>query len=496
MGESAATTRQPAPLWAREAAAAGLRLADTLPERLDDSITTLVSEDLAREFRVVPCGRGEGRILLAAAAWRQALSRLPELEFALGPVEILAAEPALVHALIARHYAGSSIPDLDSSATTAAPLPPAETALGPGTARYVDSILAYAFRVGASDIHFEPQGSSFRIRMRVDGAMRSLPELPAQAGPTVVTRLKVMAGLDIGVARKAQDGRIRLKNRDLRLATLPGVSGECAVLRLLDEARRLRTLEELGMPDACREELKGVCAGQGLILSCGPTGSGKTTTLHAILCQLNEPSRKILTIEDPVEYELPGAVQVQARPEIGLGFPRVLRSFLRHDPDVILVGEIRDTETARIAMQAALTGHLVLASLHCRGAAEAPMRLVELGVEPWLAGSALKLAVAQRLVRKICTECEGAGCEECGNSGFSGRTALFEWLRMNAELAALLDSGRVADYVREAANAMPQTMADACTELIRRGVTTREEAATQVDLEGIAPKESTLLPEA
>ena len=225
-----------------------------------------------------------------------------------------------------------------------------------------------------------------------------------------------------------------------------------------------------------------MCRGHGRVLACGPTGSGKTTTLHAALRALDASALKILTVEDPVEYELPGAVQVQVRTEIGLGFSRTLRSFLRHDPDVMLVGEIRDAETAHIALRAALTGHLVLASLHCQDAVQAPLRLVELGLEPWLVGSALELAVAQRLVRRTCKSCKGEGCEKCAGTGFLGRAAVFEWLRMDAALGALLDEGRIAAYMESARKALPVTMANAGLELVQRGVTTREELAAQVDL--------------
>jgi general secretion pathway protein E len=465
-------------LWARDASDVGLRTVNDLPSRLPEDVATLVGAEIAREFAIVPLGRRpDGRLTLATASVRETAARIGELEFALGPVELVAAEPSAVHALIGRAYAEDSIPDVeDPRFEVAAPTE------GAGLAAYMDDLLAYAFRIGASDLHFEPVGNAFRVRLRVDGAMRVLPELPAAMGPALVARLKVMAGLDIGVSRRAQDGRIRLGARDMRLATLPCVAGECAVVRLLDGARKGRTLAELGMPEACGEALETVAKGRGLVVSCGPTGSGKTTTLHALLCGLDADARKIVTIEDPVEYELAGAVQVQARPEIGLGFAEALRSFLRHDPDVILVGEIRDAGTARIAMQAALTGHLVLASLHCRGAAEAPLRLVELGVEPWLVGSAVEIAVAQRLVRKFCAKCGGKGCADCDGSGYAGRTAVFEWLRMRPELAALLDEGRLADYVRAAQAAIPKTMADGGLELIRGGITSREELAAAVDL--------------
>jgi len=473
------------PAWVQDAERLGLRILP-LPSSLSEGVVALLDAELVREFALVPLGRGEGgRLLLAGASVASALERLPELEFILGELELLAAEPSGVHALIARYYAGGSLPELTVPVDLAVSLPVESLASLPTVATYVDSVLAYATRVGASDVHFEPLGQAFRVRLRVDGVLRSLPGLPAGAGPAVLARLKVLAGMDLGVSRRAQDGRIIQggtgRAADLRLATLPTVGGECAVLRLLDSSRSSEDLASLGMPAACREAMEQVCQGQGLLLACGPTGSGKTTTLHAALRRLDAGERKILTIEDPVEYELSGAVQLQARPEIGLGFARALRSFLRHDPDVILVGEIRDAETARIALRAALTGHLVLASLHCQDAAQAPLRLVELGLEPWLVGAALELAIAQRLLRRVCSACSGKGCGHCGDSGYAGRVAVFECLRMSPSLGAKLDAGTMGDYLVAARNAVPVTMAQAGLDLLRQGVTTKAELEAQID---------------
>ncbi|MFA5256788.1 MAG: GspE/PulE family protein [Opitutales bacterium] len=458
---------------------------ETLPPALPEGAPGLLDGALAREFSLVPLGRADdGRIMLACASPELAQEHLAELEFALGPVRLSAAEPSAVHALIARHYAGKSLPEMSASPELDAGLPTETLARLPGVATYVDSVIAYAVRMGSSDVHFEPLGDEFRVRLRVDGALRQLPGLPSAAGPAVLARLKVLAGMDLGLSRRAQDGRIANgTGTDLRLATLPAVGGECAVLRLLDAARQTQDLAALGMPPACRELLENVCKAQGLVLACGPTGSGKTTTLHAALRSLNAGTRKILTIEDPVEYELAGAVQVQARPEIGLGFARALRSFLRHDPDVILVGEIRDAETARIALRAALTGHLVLASLHCQDAAQAPLRLVELGLEPWLVGAALELAIAQRLLRKTCQACCGKGCAQCAGTGYAGRVAVFEWLRMTPALGAKLDEGLMGDFLSAAREAVRIKMARSGKELARQGLTTDEELAAQLDID-------------
>ena len=448
----------------------------TLPGTLSETLARLVDAALAREYAVVPVERdASGRLVLAAADPPAALERLAELEFMLGPVELCSAAPGAVHSLLARHYAPEPVgiempPDFDGALEGG----------GKGAAPYVESVLSYAARLGASDIHFEPAGDVFTIRIRVDGALRVLPSLPCQAGPAIIASLKLMAGLDMGLSRRAQDGRLNGAGTDMRLATLPTVQGECAVVRILDADRRMPDLDAIGMPAACRRAVEAASSQSGLILSCGPTGSGKTTTLHAILRSIGNASRKVVTVEDPVEYELPGAVQVQARPETGLTFERVLRSFLRQDPDIILVGEIRDAGTARVAMQAALTGHLVLASLHCHDAAQAPLRLTSLGLESWLVGSALELTLAQRLVRRLC-KCGGTGCAECGESGFKGRAAIFEWLGMTASLSSRLDAADVAGFLKEASERMETTLWKAGMELVAQGLTTREEVAAQID---------------
>ena len=473
------------PSWMESAARLGLRIAE-LPPSLSPATVMLLDPVIAREFSVVPLGRDSGgRLILAAASAKNAFSRLSELEYALGSVELVAGDPSAVLGLIARHYASDSVPVIDEAGHTGMRFSDGDVLSRNGVAAYVDEVIAYAMRVGAGDAHFEPFADAFHVRLRVDGEMRHLPSLPVSAGPAVVARLKVLSGLDIGLSRKAQDGRIRMRvgttsSVDILVATLPTVTGECAVLRFLDSSRCGRSLDELGLPHATAEAILSVTKGHGLVLACGPTGSGKTTTLHAVLRSLDAVSLKILTVEDPVEYELPGAVQVHVRQKIGLGFVRVLRSFLRHDPDVIFVGEIRDAETASIALGAALTGHLVLASLHCSDAAEAPLRLVELGVAPWLVGSALELVIAQRLVRKICTGCSGGGCVACDGTGFFGRIAVFEHLRMTPYLSGLLDSGDISRYMDEAGKSLPFTMAQYGQSLVAMGLTTARELEKQV----------------
>jgi general secretion pathway protein E len=345
--------------------------------------------------------------------------------------------------------------------------------------RAVNRLIAEAVDARASDIHLEPADDRLGVRYRIDGVLRPMPALPAAVRGPIVSRIKVMAGLNIAERRLPQDGRLRLAVRgheiDLRVATSPSIHGESVVLRILDRTRLALDFPSLGF-DAPMEKALRAAIGRphGIVLVTGPTGSGKTTTLYAALAALNSPDRKLLTVEDPIEYRLPGIVQAQAHPQIGFSFATALRSFLRQDPDVIMVGEIRDTETAEIAVQAALTGHLILATLHTNSAAGAVTRLLDMKVEPFLLGSVLSGVLAQRLVRRLCPECRvpvapdpaaieslspGAavpdrlyapsGCAACGGSGYAGRLALLEFLPVDAAVSALIvaraDERRIAE---------------------------------------------------
>ncbi|MGL6043657.1 MAG: GspE/PulE family protein, partial [Sandaracinobacteroides sp.] len=334
--------------------------------------------------------------------------------------------------------------------------------------RAVNRLIAEAVDARASDIHLEPADDRLGVRYRVDGVLAQMPPLPAAVRGPIVSRIKVMAGLNIAERRLPQDGRLRLAVRgheiDLRVATSPSIHGESVVLRILDRTRLSLDFPSLGFDAEMERAFRAaISRPHGIILVTGPTGSGKTTTLYAALSALNAPDRKLLTVEDPIEYRLPGIVQAQAHPQIGFTFATALRSFLRQDPDVIMVGEIRDTETAEIAVQAALTGHLILATLHTNSAAGAVTRLTDMKVEPFLLGSVLAGVLAQRLVRRLCPECRvpvlpdpaliealcpGAavphrlyapgGCSACGGSGYSGRLALVEFLPVDAAVAALI----------------------------------------------------------
>jgi type IV pilus assembly protein PilB len=340
--------------------------------------------------------------------------------------------------------------------------------------RLVNSIIFQAAEDGASDIHFEPQEDSLVVRLRIDGVLHEVQRIPKRMLAGVTTRLKVLAKLDIAERRKPQDGRMSLnaaaagRMLDVRVATLPTVEGESVVMRLLDKTKKAPTLEELGLSDDMRAKLEEIVRRPtGAILSTGPTGSGKSTTLYAALSEINRPEINIITVEDPVEYRLPGLNQVQINPRAGLTFAAALRSILRSDPDVVMVGEIRDSETAKISIEAALTGHLVLSTLHTNDAPGAISRLNEMGVEPFLTGSAVSAVLAQRLARKLCSHCcemytpttdelikarvspevaaaaDGAvlyrkkGCPRCGQTGYKGRIGVFQLLVMSENLESM-----------------------------------------------------------
>ncbi len=339
-----------------------------------------------------------------------------------------------------------------------------DLASGAPVVRALDDVFDAAVSLRASDIHFEPLGRDIQIRVRVDGVLRIIPSPRAAPARALVSRIKILAGLNIAEHRQPQDGRMRIKVRsrdfDVRVATMPTTTGEAAILRLLDRSGRLIEFGQLGFNARDRAVLSDkLTQPHGMIVVTGPTGSGKTTTLAAALASLNDATRKILTVEDPVEYEISGVNQSQVRPAAGLTFATALRAFMRQDPDVIMVGEVRDPETAKIAVQASLTGHLVMTTLHTNTAAAAVTRLVDIGVERYLIASTLSVVVGQRLLRTLCLDCrspftvgpreaernprilglgmrpgtalyEPVGCERCGGTGYRGRRAIFECLEI------------------------------------------------------------------
>ena len=347
--------------------------------------------------------------------------------------------------------------------------------------RMLNALLTQAARDGASDIHIEPYERHSSVRFRVDGTLREVVQPNRALHAALISRLKIMAELDISEKRLPQDGRISLRigtrAMDVRVSTLPSAHGERAVLRLLDKSQNKLTLEAVGMQGAVLTQLEHLIAQpHGIVLVTGPTGSGKTTTLYAALSRLDAQSSNIMTVEDPIEYELSGIGQTQVNPKIDLTFAKALRAILRQDPDVIMIGEIRDFETAQIAIQASLTGHLVLATLHTNDAASAVTRLIDMGVEPFLLSSSLLGVMAQRLVRKLCPVCQGKGCADCSQTGYQGRTGIFELLSTDDSLRALIHNRASEAKIRDAALQTGMVlMRDDGERLVQSGVTSREE---------------------
>jgi general secretion pathway protein E len=385
-----------------------------------------------------------------------------------------------------------------------------DLASGAPVVHAVDAMLEAAVELSATDIHIEPTRDGVRVRLRVDGLLRPYQSLPGRMARAVVSRVKILAGLNIAERRLPQDGRARARigdiEADLRIATMPALHGEAVVIRILVKEARALDLSRLGMvPADLKAFSEQLAEPHGLIVVSGPTGSGKTTTLAAALSTLNDPERKIMTIEDPIEYQIPGVHQTQVKPSIDLTFASALRSFLRHDPDVLMVGEMRDRDTASVGIQAALTGHLVLTTLHTNSAADAVVRLVDLGVENFLLVSALRCVVGQRLVRKLCERCRTStdqlppaamslvdkgvlrlrpgetfhtapGCNWCGKTGYRGRLGIFEVLRVDAEVRTLIRTQVDPHQVqRRAVAAGMTTMLQDGIAKFRAGITSIEE---------------------
>ena len=347
--------------------------------------------------------------------------------------------------------------------------------------RLLNALLTQAAKEGASDIHIEPYERHSSVRFRIDGTLREVVQPHRGLHAALISRLKIMADLDIAEKRLPQDGRIslRLGQRaiDVRVSTLAGAHGERAVLRLLDKSESRLSLASVGMGGQTLTRFgRLIEQPHGIILVTGPTGSGKTTTLYAALQTLDASTQNILTVEDPIEYELPGVGQTQVNPKIDLTFAKALRAILRQDPDVIMIGEIRDFETAQIAIQASLTGHLVLATLHTNDACSAVTRLMDMGVEPFLLSSSLLGALAQRLVRRICPACNARGCEACHQTGYQGRTGIFELLSVDAHMRELIhNQASEAELKRAALSGGMQLMREDGQRLVDEGVTTLEE---------------------
>ncbi|MCL6598564.1 MAG: GspE/PulE family protein [Alicyclobacillus macrosporangiidus] len=455
---------------------------------VDPSVVQLVPEALARRHLAFPVKKDKQRMTVAMADPLDFYA-IEDLQMSTGfQIEPAIASKDELRAFIERYYGmRESVDELK------AVVRPAEEELtsqvtneDAPVVRLVNQIIQQGLAMRASDIHIDPAPDGLRIRYRVDGVLRTEQVLPRSMQSVVLTRLKIMANLNVAERRLPQDGRTAVEDGarrvDVRVATLPTVHGERCVLRLLDPRQGVMDIAGLGLSAANEAVFRSLIrASHGMVLITGPTGSGKTSTLYAALRALNSEERNVITIEDPVEYQLPGVNQVQVNPAAGLTFARGLRSILRQDPDVVMVGEIRDAETAEIAIQAALTGHLVLSTLHTNDAVSALTRLVDMGIEPFLVASAVLGVVAQRLVRRVCDQCaeayapaaaeqaflerrgaradkllRGHGCGYCGRTGYRGRVAVHEVLRMDDILRAMVVEKRPdSDYRRHAtANGM------------------------------------------
>lgn len=472
-----------------------------------------ISPEYLEENGVVPLGVVDGA--LHVGAWTDVH---PDVRYQL---EAIAGVPAQIRrmsedearGLIHKAYGETSAQSLiDSIGTTAAPANEDSAAIDDLRAmaneapviRLVSMLLTEALDARASDVHLEAYPDALRVRYRIDGVLRDAPSPPRAMAPAVVSRLKVMANLDIAERRLPQDGRIRLplqdRQVDVRVSTVPTLHGESLVLRLLDKTASTLDLDALGMSSVDLSRFEDVLRRpHGIVLATGPTGSGKTTTLYAALQRLRTGREKIVTVEDPVEYQLAGIPQVPVNERVGVTFASALRSLLRQDPDVMLVGEIRDGETAEIATQAALTGHLVLSTLHTNDAVGALTRLVDLGVAPFLVAATVEAVLAQRLVRTTCVVCgtrvpatdaervelgvgalkevvRGAGCDACGNSGYTGRTGVYELLVLDEDMRTAITGGGGANEVRALARARrtPLLREDGAR-LVLEGRTTPEE---------------------
>lgn len=490
----------------------------------DKAVLRLIPGDVARKSLVLPLRR-DGRNLTVAMADPTDLGLLQDLKFITryDVFPVIAGEYTL-RSLIDRHYDSGEqqqlqellrdmedlgdddlelLADQEEEAVTQAQINDAPVV------KLINGILTEAVRRGASDIHIEPFEHELRVRYRIDGALHEVMKPPLRMKAALTSRVKILAQLNIAERRVPQDGRIKLKLHhrviDFRVSTLPVLFGEKIVLRLLDKGNLTLDLTTFGFePKAERDLMRAILNPYGMVLVTGPTGSGKTTTLYSALQRINQIDTNIITAEDPVEYNLPGINQVQVKPDIGLTFASALRAFLRQDPNIIMIGEIRDLETGGIAIKAALTGHLVLSTLHTNDAPSTVTRLIDMGIEAFNVASAVNLVVAQRLVRRICTHCaapatytaeelaslgaevseirfmKGKGCDACGGSGYRGRQGLYEVMALSPELRRMILRGAsVPDLRAQAVDEGMLTLRMDGIKKIERGVTTLEEVVKE-----------------
>jgi type IV pilus assembly protein PilB len=469
----------------------GLGFVDLADHSIDPAAVSLLPEPVARRYRALPIGFEDSQLVVAMSDPANVFA-LDDIRTITGmEVRPVVATVADVDSAIRRYgQFDQSAENIVSEATSQAADDAKDLDAMPSAVeeapivRLVNLLITQAVSDRASDIHIEPAERDLRIRYRIDGVLHEVMRSPKNIQNGLISRLKVMADINIAERRVPQDGRVGLvvggKAVDLRMATLPTVFGEKIVIRILDKTSALLKLEQLGFQEGSYELYEeGFRKPYGTVLVTGPTGSGKSTTLYATLNIINSPERNIITVEDPVEYRLPGVNQMQVNPKAGLTFSTALRSILRADPDVVLIGEIRDRETALIATEAALTGHLVLSTLHTNDAASAITRLIEMGVEPYLVASALDCVVAQRLARQLCDRCKQAyrpseaeletagfsdeelvtieelyrpeGCPHCGKTGYRGRMGLYEVMLVSEEIERLAAERRSSDDIRRVA---------------------------------------------
>ncbi len=494
---------------------------------VDPMIAHLISRDVANRYNVIPMQRQEGALAVAMGApWD--LAARDEIEVKTGYRVIpVAASPAAIRQVIGRHY-----DEVDITKQVVASMRLKEdAAIGPAASEHrvralregddpisklVSSIVRGAVSSGASDVHIEPQPPDLRVRYRIDGTLRDTIRVPASVQQEVVSHIKIMADMDISERRMPQDGHATIEHEgaeyDLRVSSLPAIGGEKIVLRILDKRVERWSFDKVVTSSHDNEMFRQLTGNPyGMLLLTGPTGSGKTTTLYSVLQLINTPVKNIVTVEDPVEYRLDGITQVQVKPVAGMTFPSALRSILRQDPDVILIGEIRDRDTAEIAIGAALTGHLVLSTLHTNDAAGAVSRLINLGIPAFLVGSALLGSAAQRLIRTCCPRCRqpyrasesevrilfghsppadevqlwrGSGCSQCYQSGYLGRKSIYEILSVSRRVQRMIIDKADDDAIKEQAVSQGmRTLRMAAIDEVLAGRTTLEEIMRVVDME-------------
>ncbi len=505
----------------------GIEIIEIVPGDIDDAVFSLVPPQIVQKHQVVPY-KLLGSTLTVVVSDPTDLVAINEVKFVTGyGVRTALATPSNIKKVLERRFGGVSYDDVlkrfgdgemeviqESDDVNLQELQ--QATMDAPVVTLVNAILADAAKRGCSDIHVEPYEKIFRVRFRIDGVLQEIMSPPLRLKNALVSRLKVMAGLDIAERRLAQDGRIKLKmgvggELDIRVSVLPTLFGEKVVMRLLDKSNLQLDMSRLGFePQHLKDFQDAIHKPYGMILITGPTGSGKSTTLYSALSDLNKPDVNISTAEDPVEYNLVGINQVQVRDQIGLTFASCLRSFLRQDPDIIMVGEVRDLETAQIAIKAALTGHLVLSTLHTNDCPATIDRLINMGAEAFLLTSAVNLILAQRLVRKICEKCKepietkpeilsnlgvdtadissgfssfhGRGCNDCGGTGYRGRLAIYEIMVMHEAIKELILKGASAmELKREAVKLGMSTLRMSALQKVRNGFTTIEETIRVTD---------------